>query len=95
MLCMTNLIPATPQPDTDTPDAPFVRVVGDKPNGRAVIALDADAIDALLHYLDDIGPLHDLVTNAGSYDLDDATAARVSDVVYRISGPLNKLKGYL
>lgn len=88
----TDLTPATdPTPD----GAPFVRVAVDKPNGRAVIALDADAIDALLQFVDDLGPGYDLTQNPGSYGVDDATAHRLADVMGRITGPLAKLKGYL
>ncbi len=92
-----DLTPADPTtPADDAGDgSPFVRVVVDKPNGRAVIALDADAIDALLHYLDDLGPGYDLTMNPGAYGVDDDTAHRVAGVVGRISGPLGKLRGYL
>ncbi len=92
-----DLTPATPTPAGDDADhgSPFVRVAVDKPTGRAVVALDAAAIDALLHYLDDLGPGYDLTMNPGSYGVDDATAHRVADVIGRVAGPLRKLQGYL
>lgn len=74
-----------------TPDRPYVRVYLDRDTGRAVIALDADAVDALTHYLDELGPSYDLSVNPGYYGVDDATGARVADVVGRISGPLGAL----
>jgi hypothetical protein len=87
----------TPTTGTATPDGgtPFVRVVADKTHGRAVIALDADAIDALLQFVDDLGPGYDLTQNPGTYGIDDATAHRLADVMGRITGPLSRLKGYL
>lgn len=82
----------TPIDSTPTPPAaPYVRVYLDRDTGRAVIALDADAVDALTHYLDDLGPGYDLSLNPGNYGLDDATAATVADVIGRISSPLNAL----
>jgi hypothetical protein len=85
----TDLTP--PATTTDAPAAPFVRVYLDRDTGRAVIALDRDAVDRLTSYLDDIGPGYDLSMNPGFYGLDDATAIAVADVISRISGPLNAL----
>ncbi len=93
---MPDLTPVPTGTDTAADGGtPFVRVIADRDNHRAVIALDAAAIDELLRYLDDIGPYYDLRMNPGSYGLDDPTANSVADVVGRISGPLNKLRGYL
>lgn len=80
-----------PTDSTATPAASFVRVYLDRDTGRAVIALDRDAVGHLTHYLDDIGPGYDLTMNPGNYGLDDATAAAVADVIGRISAPLSKL----
>lgn len=96
---MSDLIPTTATPiptDQDTPDgAPFVRVYADRPTGRAVIALDSDAVDAVLDFVDQLGPGYDLTQNPGTYGLDQAAADRLADVIGRITGPLAKLKGYI
>jgi hypothetical protein len=63
----------------------------DRGTGRAVIALDRAAVDALTAYLDDIGPGHDLANNPAFYGLADDQAARIADVVARICGPLSRL----
>lgn len=82
----------SPQPDTAAnPGAPFVRVYTDRDAGHAVIALDAHAADALVHYLQDLGPGYDLTQNPGSYGVDDATALRLADVIGQITGPLSKI----
>jgi hypothetical protein len=79
-------------PATDSaPAGPFVRVYLDSATGRAVIALDRDAVDHLVHYLDDIGPGYDLAVDPGSYGLDDVTATAIDDVVSRIAAPLRAL----
>lgn len=77
------------------PGAPFVRVIADKTTGRVVIALDATAADALVRYLDDIGPGYDLAMNPGHYGVDDDTANTVSDVISRVSGPILRASGWL
>lgn len=81
----------TPTADGVDDQTPFVRVLLDRDTGRAVIALDRAAVDALTAYLDDIGPGYDLTNNPGSYGLADDQAARIGDVVARISGPLSRL----
>jgi len=78
-------------PTPTTGQTPFVRVLLDQSTGRAVIALDRAAVDALTSYLDDIGPGHDLTNNPGRYGLADDQAARIAGVVARISGPLSRL----
>lgn len=87
-----SLSPAPAAPASDpAAGTPFVRVFTDRTAGQAVIALDADAADALVQYLSDLGPGYDLTQNPGSYGVDDATAARLADVVGRITGPLSKI----
>ena len=81
----------TPTADNHDDQAPFVRVLLDRATGRAVIALDRAAVDALIEYFDGIGPGYDLTNNPGFYGLADDQAARIGDVVARISGPLSRL----
>ncbi len=86
----TDLTPTSDSPSGDN-QAPFVRVYLDQATGRAVIALDRAAVDALTSYLDDIGSGYDLTQNPGSYGLADDEAARIGGVVSPISGPLSQL----
>jgi len=73
-------------------DTPFVRVYLDRETGRAIIALDRDAVDALVAYLDDIGPGYDLAIDPGTYGFTDADAATaIADVIGRIAAPLRVL----
>ncbi len=92
---MSTDLTTSDSPATDNDGTPFVRVYADKASGRAVIALDADAADALLQYLDDIGPSYDLAMNPGNYGVSDDDGVRISNIISRISGPLNKARGYL
>ena len=70
---------------------PFVRVYLDRDTGRAVIALDRAAVDILKDYLDELGPRFELATDPGAHGLRDDEAARVRDVIGRISDPLSRL----
>lgn len=79
---------ATPAPAGDAD--PFVRVYTYS-DGRAIIALDAAAVDQLLYYLDDLGPGYDLTQNPGAYGVDQDAADLVTDVVGRITAPLRSL----
>ncbi len=92
---MTTDITTSDSPATSADRSPSVRVYADRATGRAVIALDATAADALLQYLDDIGPSYDLSMNPGRYGVSDDDGARIADIIYRISGPPNKARGYI
>lgn len=97
---MTDLIPTTATPipgasNQDTADgAPFVAVYTDRDTGRAIVALDRDAADALLDLLVQVGPGYDLTINPGVYGLDQGDADRLDSVRARITGPLGDLLGY-
>lgn len=92
----TDITPVGTDHSMPAPDgAPFVRVLIDKANGHAIVALDARAVAALLSYIDDLGPGYDLVQNPGSYGVDADRADYLSDVTGRITTPLAKLLGYL
>jgi hypothetical protein len=79
-----SILPAT----TQTADGMFVAVGTDKATGRAIIALDAAAVDALSNLLDRF--IH---SDDGMYPQDDTD--RLSGVVARaISPALLKLQGF-
>lgn len=87
----SDLVPVTP-PATN---APFVAVYADKPTGRIVIALDADAAADLSQYLGDIGPGHELGMDPGAYGVDDTTGSRISAMVCRIAADIDRAHGWL
>jgi hypothetical protein len=93
----TDMIPTNLQPidgPATDPGAPFIRVMIDKANGRAVIALDAAAIDALTDILA-AGAPYDLVTDPGTYGMTQAQADLLSLVAGQLSTPLLKARGWL
>jgi hypothetical protein len=72
----------------------FVAVGTDKATGRALVAIDAAAVDALSDLLDNHVP-YDLATDPGVHGVDQDTADRVSAVRHAILTPLLRLQGYL
>lgn len=90
---MTTTLPATTTTTADTaPGAPFVQVAHDKDTGRTIIALDADATDALDDFLCNFDT-QDFVNDHGCAD--DATAQRIATVLSLIRGKLGKhLRGW-
>jgi transposase-like protein len=70
-------------------DSPFVSVGTDKATGRAIIGLDAAAVDALTGILDD------LVNSDSFMYSDDADHAQQSHVAHAILRPLLKLQGFV
>jgi len=95
---MSDLLPATatPVPPVDAgPDgAPFVRVLIDRDNRRAIIALDAAAIGALIDIID-AGAPHDLSLDPGVYGISQDQADTMAHVAGQLHGPLLKVLGYL
>jgi hypothetical protein len=67
----------------------FVAVGTDKTTGRAIIALDAAAVDALTYLLDN-------AINSDDYRYPDSDdARRAASVASAIARPLLKLQGFL
>ncbi len=84
---------ASDSPATDN-TTPYVAVGTDKATGRAIIALDAAAVDALTDILDDLvgsGRFSD----PGAHGISDDAAVQQSAVAHAILRPLLKLQGFL
>jgi hypothetical protein len=72
----------------------FVAVGTDKTNGRAIIALDAAAVTALLDLIDQVD-LHDLSQNPNNYGVGQDVADGICAVGYAVRAPLLRMQGYL
>ncbi|MET0417293.1 MAG: hypothetical protein ABW022_14875 [Actinoplanes sp.] len=77
-----------PQPDA-AQSGMYVAVATDKDTGRAIVALDAAAVDALTGLLDDV-----INSDEYMYAEDDASM-KAHRVASAIAGPLLKLQGFL
>lgn len=83
------------QPDPHAQDAGmFVAVGTDKATGRAIVGLDAAAVDALLDLIEHVD-LHDLGQNPGNYSTSQDDADRILALGYALRTPLLKMQGFL
>jgi hypothetical protein len=84
----TDITQFQPDPSAQS-SGMFVAVGTDRATGRAIVALDAAAVDALTHLLDDV-----VYSDQYMYP-DNDNDAQSHSVASAIVGPLLKLQGFL